>query len=320
MAVFTPVNEDEAARFLEGHDLGRVIALTPIAEGVENSNFRLDTPRGRFVLTLVERRTAEAELPFVLGLAEYLAAAGVATPRPVRDRAGRLFSPLNGKPAVIAEWAHGAWPRRPTAVQLDAAGRALARFHLAGQAFDGDRANPVGPAAWRRLATRCAERATGEDRQMLDALADALPSLEAVWSADLPRGPGHGDYFPDNVLFDGERVTGVIDLYFACVDSLAYDLAIALVAWGFDGEGRRLDGAAEALLEGYEIERPLGAPERAALPALQAAAAARFTLTRLHDRLFHDPAWLVTPKDPAAFFRRFEAFAGALDPAIRSAA
>lgn len=310
MAVFTPVSAAQADDYLMRYPLGALVRLTPIAEGVENTNYRLEAGRGDFVLTLFEGRTDAASLPFCLGLTQHLAGRGFPTPAPVAARDGTVIGRLNGRAAAILEWAPGDWRRQPSDQEQYRAGQVLALLHLDAADYGGRRVNPVGPSAWAALAARCDSAATGADRRMLDQIQRLLPRLAEPWDDDaLPRGPIHADYFPDNVLFDGSEIGGVIDFYFACVDVLAYDLAIALSAWGFDAEGRPVPSALRAFQKGYESVRPLGPSERQALPGLGAAAAIRFTLTRLHDRLFHDPANLVTPKDPAPFFRRLDYWA-----------
>ncbi|MBU1348017.1 MAG: homoserine kinase [Alphaproteobacteria bacterium] len=304
MAVFTPVTDDQARAFLADYPLGAFASLHPIAEGVENTNYRLETEGQRHVLTLFEARTDEASLPFCLGLTDRLAGRGFPAPRPVRDRDGDWVGTLNGRPAAVIEWLSGAWLREPSAEEVQAAGAMLARLHLEAEGFAVERTNPVGPSVWRALADRCDTAAVGEDREILEGVEAALAALGDPWAEDLPRGPIHADYFPDNVLFDKGKVSGVIDFYFGCTDLLAYDLAIALSAWGFDAVGMPIPGAVEAFRRGYEAVRPLSSAEAAALPRLGQAAAIRFTLTRLHDRIFHDPTKLVTPKDPGAFFKR----------------
>jgi homoserine kinase type II len=306
MAVFTPVSADEAKAFLGGYELGETVELAPIAEGVENTNYRLDTTRGRYVLTLFEGRTDEASLPFCLGLTAHLAGRGFPAPSPVADRSGGWLGRLNGRAAAVIEWKTGAWLRGPSDADQAAAGGVLARLHLAAATYGGRRSNPVGPAMWRRLADRCGAGASGEDRVLLDQTEAALARLGDPFAGDLPRGAIHADYFPDNILFENGAVSGVIDFYFGCTDAFAYDLAIALSAWGFDAQGRPLPAALAAFQSGYEAVRPLSDAERSALPRLGEAAALRFTLTRLHDRIFHDPSKLVTPKDPAVFLRRLD--------------
>ncbi|MFA4938988.1 homoserine kinase [Brevundimonas sp.] len=306
MAVFTPVSLAQARGFLAGYDIGEVVELTAIAEGVENTNYRLDTTQGRFVLTLFEGRTDEASLPFCLGLTAHLASRGFACPTPIENRAGDWLGRLNGRAAAVIEWKTGAWLRSPSAADQAAAGAVLARLHLMAADFELGRDNPVGPAMWRRLADRCAAAASGEDRVLLDRVEAALARLGDPFTDDLPGGAIHADYFPDNILFEDGAVSAVIDFYFGCTGAFAYDLAIALSAWGFDAEGRAVPEALAAFRRGYETVRPLSAAERAALPRLGEAAALRFTVTRLHDRIFHDPANLVTPKDPAVFLRRMD--------------
>lgn len=309
MAVFTPVSIADAEAFLAGYDIGEVVELTAIAEGVENTNYRLDTTRGRFVLTLFEGRTDEASLPFCLGLTAHLASRGFPCPTPIEDRSGAWLGRLNGRAAAVIEWKTGVWLRAPSSADQAAAGAVLARLHLTAADFDLKRVNPVGTAMWRRLADRCVEgegRASDADRALLRQVQATLARLGDPFTTDLPGGAIHADYFPDNVLFEDGAVSAVIDFYFGCTGAFAYDLAIALSAWGFDAEGRAMPDALAAFQRGYESVRPLNAAERAALPRLGEAAALRFTLTRLHDRIFHDPANLVTPKDPALFLRRMD--------------
>ena len=312
MAVFTPVTPAQAADYLMRYPLGDLVALTPIAEGVENTNYKLEATSGAYVLTLFEGRTDAASLPFCLGLTRHLAARGFPTPSPVADRQGEIIGHLNGRAAAILNWAPGAWKRQPSDKEQYRAGQVLALLHLDAADYTLTRQNPVGPEAWAALAARCEPGAKGVDRKMLDQIKALLPRLAEPWSDPaLPRGQIHADYFPDNVLFainehDQFDIGGVIDFYFGCTDVLAYDLAIALSAWGFDTEGRPMHSALRAFQKGYESVRPLTSAEAQALPGLGAAAAVRFTLTRLHDRIFHDPANLVTPKDPAPFFRRLD--------------
>lgn len=306
MAVFTSVEAADAEAFIRRFGLGPLRALTPIIEGVENTNYRLDTDQGRFVLTLFERRTEAAGLPFCLGLSAHAATRGLPCARPLTDRDGRAVGHLNNRPAAILEWLPGAWKRLPSTADQVAAGALLARLHITGADFPMTRPNPMGLEARRSLFDLCQPRATEADGPLLRQVAPWLDARTPPVGSTLPVGPIHGDYFPDNILFEGDAPSGLIDFYFACTDILAYDLAIALSAWGFDAAGEAMPDAMAAFQSGYESIRPLSPAEREALPELGAAAAVRFTLTRLHDRLFHDAAAVVTPKDPAAFLRRLD--------------
>lgn len=311
MAVFTPVQEAEAEAFIHRFGIGTLRALTPIAEGVENTNYRLDTEQGRFVLTLFEGRIDAQDLPFCLGLTRHSADRGLPCARALTDAEGQSIGRLNGRPAAILDWLPGVAKTEPSLDDQAAAGALLARLHVAAADYAGARANPVGSAARRALFERCETRAVGADRRLLDRLAPWVAEGAPDPAAGLPHGPVHADYFPDNLLFDASAPSGLIDFYFACIDAPAYDLAIALSAWGFDAHGTPLPAALTAFQAGYESIRPLTAAEREVLPELGAVAAVRFTLTRLHDRLFHDPAALVTPKDPAPFLRRLDWWTGA---------
>ena len=310
MAVFTPVAEADAEPFISRYGLGGLRSLTPIAEGVQNTNYQLDTDRGRFVLTLVEGQIGDDALPFCLGLTEHAAAHGMPTARPVRNDLGQAVGILNRRPAAILEWLPGTWSAAPSLSRVKRAGAVLARLHLACADFPLTREDPVGARVRRALFERCGTRAGPVERLLLDRIAPWVAENAPDPAAGLPRGPIHADYFPDNLLFEGDEPAGLIDFYFACTGAWAYDLAIALAAWGFDADGQPLPAALEAFQAGYESIRPLNRAERAALPDLCAIATVRFTLTRLHDRLFHDPTKLVTPKDPVPFLRRLDWWRG----------
>ncbi len=304
MAVYTPIDEDSLAAFLAGYDIGEPVALCGIQEGVENSNFRLETTRGRFILTVYEKRVDPADLPFFLGLMEHLARAGVPCPRPVRDREGRALRALKGKPAAIATFLEGRWPRRVTVPRCAALGGALAELHLAGQGFGLTRANALSFEGWRQLFAGCRGKAQSVAPDLEAEIAAELDHLAAAWPTGLPCGVIHADLFPDNVFFEGDEVTGVIDFYFACDDLLAYDLAICLNAWCFESDLSFNITKAKALLEGYRARRPLSEAEMDALPVLARGAALRFLMTRLYDWLHQVEGALVKPKDPREYLRK----------------
>ena len=298
MAVYTTVDPPALAALLEAYPIGRPLRLEGILQGVENSNYSLETESGRYVLTLFERRAPEADLPYFLSLMEHLAAAGFPAPQPIRRRDGGLLSMGAGKPAAIGSFLSGDWPRQPTAADAAIAGAALARLHGAAGDFQGSRGNALGAADWRPLFARSAAEADRVRPGLAEAIASALDDILARWPKGLPAGACHLDLFPDNLFVADGRLSGVIDFYFAATEAYAYDLAIAMNAWCFDGAGRWQTDRAAALQAGYERVRPLEAAERAALPVLLEGAAMRFLLTRLFDWLFPAPGALVRPKDP----------------------
>jgi homoserine kinase type II len=304
MAVYTDVSFEDLESFLEHYDLGVPHVFKGIAEGVSNSNYFLQTDRGTYILTLYEKRVEAADLPFFLRLMEHLAQTGLPCPTPVHARSGALTGMLNTRPAAILSFLDGVSLRRPTAEHCSRAGRALARLHAAGAGFPLERSNALGLAGWGKLAGDCAPHADGVSDGLRDLIASEVETLANAWPKDLPEGVIHADFFPDNVLFLNDAVSGIIDFYFACHDALAYDLAVTLNAWCFEPDGAYNITKGRALFAGYQSGRALNADERAALPLLARGAALRFLLTRLYDWVHQNPGALVRPKDPREFARR----------------
>ena len=304
MAVYTEVSDEELGRFVASYGLGRLLSYKGIAEGVENTNYLVRTEQGPVLLTLYEKRVAVADLPFFLGLMEHLARGGIVCPTPLRDQAGRNLRQIAGRPAALTTFLDGVWLRRPEVHHCEAVGGALARLHQAGRGFAIERANALGPAGWRPLYQRFAAAADTIAPALAATIEAELAHLEQIWPSDLEQGVIHADLFPDNVFFLGDRLSGVIDFYFACNDALAYDVAICLNAWCFAPDVTFDVGKGRALLKGYQAVRPLPAAERAALPALARGAALRFLLTRAHDWLDTPKSALVKPHDPLDYLRR----------------
>ncbi len=304
MAVYTDVGEDELGAFLANYDLGELLSFKGIAEGVENSNFLLHTKAGYYILTLYEKRVAREDLPFFLGLMEHLCRKGINCPLPVKNKKGSALGELAGRPAAIITFLDGVWVRRPQVHHCTALGKVLAQFHLASSDFKLERKNALGPAGWRKLADTAGMRANRVYEGLSGVIAEELALLSQGWPSALPRSVIHADLFPDNVFFIGEKLSGVIDFYFACNDVLAYDLAICLNAWCFEADGSYNVTKGKALLSAYNEERKLSADELNALPLLARSAALRFLLTRLVDWLDVPPGALVRPKDPLEYLRK----------------
>jgi homoserine kinase type II len=304
MAVYTEVSDEELEAFVAEYQIGQVTACKGIAEGVENSNFLLQTTEGSFILTLYEKRVNPEDLPFFISLMEHLAARGLRCPTPVHGRDGKALRQLCGRPAAIITFLAGLWPRQVSVVHCAGLGGALAQLHLLGQDFPRKRANTLGLDAWRPLFEKEAARADEVKPGLASCLAQELGYLEARWPHDLPSGIIHADLFPDNVFFTGQQCSGLIDFYFACTDFLVYDVAICLNAWCFEANGEFNVTKARALLSAYQRERALTPEERAALPVLARGAAMRFLLTRLYDWLNTPSGALVKRKDPLEYERK----------------
>jgi len=315
MAVYTRVTDEALAEFLGHYDIGAPLSLKGIAEGVENSNFLLYTDQGAFILTLYEKRVAAEDLPFFLGLMDHLASAGVPCAVPIKRNDGSVHGTLCGRPAAVIEFLAGVSPSNPAPKHCASVGAALAKLHRSGKSFDKSRANDLGPQGWRRLFEKCRARADDLAPGLAADAQEALGEIESAWPRDLPSGIIHADLFPDNTLFTGERLTGLIDFYFACTDYFAYDLMITVNAWCFAADGTFKSAMAEQMIGFYTALRPLSKAERAALPILAKGAAMRFFLTRLYDWLNQDPNALVKVKDPMEYWRILRFYADHPDPA-----
>lgn len=304
MAVYTEVSDAELEAFLAQYAIGRALSFKGVAEGVENSNYLLDTEAGRYILTLYERRAKVDDLPFFLDLMEWLVAHGYPCARPVADAEGRSLNTLAGRPAAIVTFLSGLSARRPGVSHCLEAGEGLGWLHEAANGFPQARANDLGHRAWRALAGGLSTQAETLKPGLAATLAADLEFLDKAWPADLPEGVIHGDWFPDNVFFREGGFSGAIDFYFAASDQLAYDLGVALNAWCFEPDGSFNITSARALVRGYQRRRPLEPAEKAALPVLARGAAMRFFLTRLADWGDGREGALVRPKDPLEYERK----------------
>ena len=313
MAVYTDITDEELTLLLADYDLGAPLTFKGIAEGVENSNFLLETEKGRFILTVYEKRVREDELPFFLGLMRWLADKGYPSAAPVRDRAGETLKRVRGKPCVLVEFLTGLSVRRPSAAHCREAGEGLARLHLAGEGFPMRRENDLGQAAWAPMFARLKGAADDLKPGLSGLIEGDLERLAAAWPTGLPEGIIHADFFPDNVFFQTGKFSAAFDFYFACWDALAYDIAVALNAWCFEADGSFNITSARAMLTGYEAHRPLSQAEKDALPALAHGAAMRFFLTRLADWGATPAGALVKPKDPLEYERKLAVHRSAPD-------
>lgn len=306
MAVYTEVTDEDLAAFLARYDCGRLQFYKGIAEGVENTNYLVRTDRGRYILTLYEKRVNVADLPYFLKLKQHLAKRGVRCPVPVADRTGETLGELNGRLAALITFLDGVSVKRPKLDHCGQLGRALAELHLASADFGMYRANALGPKGWPPLYARFSSRADEILPGLRSMIEVELAAHAGGLPAGLPQGVIHADLFPDNVFFAEGQLSGLIDFYFACNDALSYDIAICLNAWCFeDGDGHAFDRAkGAALLAGYDGVRALTTAERAAMPVLARAASLRFLLTRSYDWLNQPPGALVTPHNPLDYVAR----------------
>ena len=304
MAVFTEVSPAAAQALLTRLQLGELRALRGIEGGIENTNYFVTTDTGEFVLTLFERLSAE-RLPFYLHLMRHLAHAGIPVPEPQADARGEILHSVCGKPAAVVNKLHGRSQLAPQAVHCAAVGAMLARMHLAGQGFERQQPNLRGLPWWNETVPVVLAHLDAEQAALLQselAYQNHIAASSAYTA--LPRGPVHADLFRDNVMFDGEQLTGFFDFYFAGVDTFLFDLAVCLNDWCIDWETGAHDAARfDAMLAAYQSVRPLSAAERSLLPAMARAGALRFWISRLWDYHLPREAQVLTPHDPRHFER-----------------
>jgi homoserine kinase type II len=313
MAVYTDISDEELAALLATYDIGEALVFKGIAEGVQNSNFLLETTVGRFILTVYEARVNADELPYFLGLMRWLAERGFPSATPIMDRAGAMLTQVKGKPGAIVNFLPGLSVRRPGAAHCRQLGDGLAWLHQAAEGYDGHRFNDLGQSRWSTMFAPLTGAAEGLKPGLSGVIQGDLAALAARWPSDLPTGVIHADLFPDNVFFRNGQFAAAIDFYFACNDILAYDLAISLNAWCFEPDGSFNITHARAMIAGYQARRPLSPAERKALPVLAWGAAMRFFLTRLKDWGSTPEGALVRPHDPLEYERKLAVHRSAQD-------
>ena len=305
MSVFTSVSIQELQAWLQDYAIGEVVELKGISSGITNTNYFVTTTQSKYVLTLFEHNSME-ELPYFIDLMSHLATHGVPCPQPITNDAGVSLHMLNGKPAVLISCLNGQDIKVPGVVHCAEVGAVLAKMHIAGQSFVERVADKTGKPHrnprdidWRiRTAGQVMPHLAAEDQQLLK---DTLVFQSALDVSDLPRGIIHADLFRDNVLFDGDKVGGLIDFYYACNDLFAYDLAIAVNDWCVQADGALDHARLSAMLDAYQVVRPLTAAEQAAWNSMLRIAALRFWLSRLYDKIYPQDGELTHAKDPDHF-------------------
>jgi len=304
LAVYTKLAAAEIKSLVNQYDIGEMKDFRGIEEGSENTNYLIQASAAKHILTIYEKRVQPEDLPFFLKLTEHLADRGIPCPRPVHDKNGNVLKEIKGKNAAIVSFLNGKSVSKITPTHCQEVGEMLAKMHLAADGFPLQRHNNIGKESWRELFGKIAGRISEIPEIKSDIINQALDKLDNEWPANLPAGIIHADLFPDNVFFTRDKLTGVIDFYFACNDFLAYDLAICVNAWCFNAEWNYLAGRAEAMFAGYDSVRKITPKESENFPILLLGAALRFLLTRTYDWL--NP--LTRKRDPQEYWQKLNFF------------
>ncbi len=307
MAVYTHISGEDMGALIDRYDVGKLVSAKGIAEGVQNSNYLIDTTTGRFVLTVYEQMVDAQDLPFFLALLNHLAEKKCPVPGSMRDRAGETLTRWNGKHLALIEFLPGLSVTTPTAAQARAVGIALGQMHIALVDFPMNRPNALGLEGWFELANRCGDSLEKIAPGLTARVSQECDYMHKHWPAHLPQSVIHADLFPDNVLMLGDKVGGMIDFYFACTDVRAWDVAVTHMAWSFSPDGKMYRAEiGDGVIAGYESRLPLSNEERAAFPILARAACLRFLLTRGWDWLNTPADAIVNKHDPLAMLRRLD--------------
>ena len=306
MAVYTKITHDDLINFLESYDLDDLITWNGITEGVENTNYFIETKSNKFILTIYEKRVTEKDLPFFLNLMTHLNENKFPCPKPIYNKEGYVLSSIKGKPSAIFSFLSGKSIDSPSTKHCKQAGSYLSIIHKESSSFSMKRKNKLSILGWRELFKKFNDKKNFSDKNLINIISEEIEFLTHNWPIDLPNGIIHADLFPDNVFFDKDNISGVIDFYFACNDFFAYDIAIAINAWCFNEINFLDKNKSSALLNGYEKHRKLNDEEKKILPILSRGASLRFLLTRIYDSINLVDGALVKPKDPEEYLKKLK--------------
>ena len=303
MAVYTHIDEMALKPLIVRYDIGELVSFKGIPQGVDNTNYFVETSKGKYILTIFEKRILIDELPFYIGFMQHLQKKGIPCPTVIETRDGKSITTIADKAAIVATFLDGDWPRSVSEHHCLTLGTTLGHMHKAVKDFPMKRRNSMSLPAWRALVSACRGEADTVEAGLSDFLDKEIDFLEKAWPKYLPRGAVHADLFTDNVFFNGERLSGIIDVYFACTEYFSYDVMLTLNSWCFDAQGKLDRVKSAALLAQYQKGRAFTKAEARALPIFGRGAAMRIIATRLYDWLNPAPGAVIKAKDPMEHIR-----------------
>ena len=290
MAVYTKVSYDQMKILLNKYEVGNFLSMSEIQEGVENSNFKIITDKDNYILTIYEKRVNEKDLPYFINLMEHLNNNGVNCPKPLNDKSGIKFQEIKNKKSLLTTFLSGSSLKDINKDHCYELGKSLANFHLKGENFIQKRYNDLGYKSWLNLFKQGIKSVNLDNKRDLKKFENIIINTVKDWPEHLPKGNIHADLFPNNVFFTNEKISGIIDFYFACYDILAYDIAICINSWCFNEKNVFIIDRAHSMISGYSSVKTLSNEETDNLILLSKGAAIRFYLTRLFD-------WYNTPSN-----------------------
>lgn len=307
MAVYTKVDLVEAQNFIDkNYELEDILSIVEISEGVENTNYILETRNNKYILTLYEDRVSVSDLPFFIDLMVYLDERNIVCPKPIRMKNSKYIGVINERYAAIFSFLSGKSTRKITNKNCFLVGQTLANLHEQTSEIKIMRQNQLSQKHLHKLFDSIENETFTIRKSLQSKIKDELNYLNSNWPSDLPSGIIHGDLFPDNIFFSGDELSGVIDFYFACNDFYVFDIGISINAWCFEKDNSFNITKAKHLLQGYNSIKELTYREIDALPIMCRGSALRFLLTRLIDWNKPGNNALVTPKDPIEYYAKLK--------------
>jgi homoserine kinase type II len=302
MAVYSLVSEKELKKFLLQYNIGSLVKFKGILEGIENTNYKLETSESSYILTIFEKRVNPSDLPFFINLKNHLEKKKFSCPKPIKDNEGKYISLINNKHCIITSFLNGKKISKVNDNHCQQVGKMLALFHQKSGDFKQRRDNTMNYNQWKKLFLKSQNIKYNKFDGIISNISKELSYLKKVWPVNLPEGIIHADVFQDNVFFKDSVFSGLIDFYFSCNDFLSYDIALTINAWCFSNKAKFKKNNFFNLIKGYESLRPLTEMEKQNLSTMLRGAAIRILLTRINDYIFHPDGAYVKPKDPSEYY------------------
>ena len=309
MAIYTKLSENNLKEFFLKYNLGKLLNYKGIQEGIENTNYFIQTDKGKFILTVYEKRVEEKDLPFFMGLMKNLFDANFPSPEPIINKNGNYVTEISGKKAAVVSFLDGSAKKNLNPNDCHKVGVQAAKLHLITKNFIGKRENKLSVNSWRKIYKKVQKDCSRIHLNLAKTIEKNLDEIENNWPKNIPSGIIHADLFPDNIFFKNDKLTGIIDFYFSCYDFYVFEIAICLNALCFEGQKENLSfnvTKAKKFIDGYSSIKKLTEEEKKSLKILCQGAAMRFLLTRVFDYLNLTEGALVKIKDPIEYLKRLE--------------
>ena len=309
MAVYTKLNQSKIEEVLSNYNIGKLDSFKGIEEGIENTNYFLSVNKKKLILTVYEKRVKSEDLPFFSNLMSSLNKANFKCPAPIINNSNSTITNFNGKKLMIVSFLEGKAKSNLSPENCKVIGIETAKMHQLTKNFKIKRNNDLSINSWRSLFDIVKDQCSTLHKDLPKLIEENLNSVENNWPKDLPKGIIHADLFHDNIFFNKDKFSGIIDFYFSCNDFFAFEIAICFNALCFDGVKENLSfnvTKAKNFIDGYTSVRKLSDLEKQSIKVLSQGAALRFLLTRVFDALNTVEGAIVKVKDPIEYLKRLE--------------